>query len=433
MLDDYNAIFQTNVIDLFPVSAFQFIRSIIKVTSGLEPEQFTRDLLGSLFHELIPQNVRHPVAAYYTNQAAARLLVNLAGIRGEDRVADFACRSGTLLVAAYESKAQSDSRADAQSRHATYLKEEITGIDIMPFAAHLAVVQLALMNPSNWTDKVRVAIDDSLEKKPFEIIKSLERHAVSPQKKLSQFQTVPKASDETNKGAISTDGIGTQFELYKPDVIVMNPPFSKKQQISSKLRAHLNSLFSSQLKYLSNEIGYWGYFVLQANQFLTEGGRIALVVPSSILRHASSEKLRQLLRDQYKLEFVVGSSFRTAFSEDASWPDVLLVATKSKNLSQNCTFAMLNMQLNLENVKMVAETLRSGVEGPQILVNRVKQSDLKAQDWLPFLPGVEIDVSLLDFPDNAPIVALSRIPKGARLIQGIRVESTNKIVNPKTL
>src|SRR5436309_6225290 len=106
---------------------------MVTLISVLEPEQFTRDLLGNMFHSMIPLEVRKPVAAYYTNPMAARLLAKLAIQSSDDAVADFACGSGTLLMAAYDRKAQLLGHSMDQETHRRFGEDELTGIDIMPF------------------------------------------------------------------------------------------------------------------------------------------------------------------------------------------------------------------------------------------------------------------------------------------------------------
>ena len=101
---DYNAIFDFDVASLFPIKSLQFIKDMVRIVSEIQPEDFTRDLLGNIFHSLIPLEVRKPVAAYYTNPMAARLLAKLAIDNSNATVADFACGSGTLLMSAYERK-----------------------------------------------------------------------------------------------------------------------------------------------------------------------------------------------------------------------------------------------------------------------------------------------------------------------------------------
>jgi hypothetical protein len=429
MRTDYHAIFKTNVIDLFPGKAFPFIRSLLRLIVDVRPEEFTHGLMGNIFHSLIPLAVRKPVAAYYTNPWAARLLSQLVGISGADTVADLSCGSGTLLVAAYEAKAQSDKRADDQQRHAAYLERELTGIDIMPFAAHMAVVQLALLNPVQWTNRVQVAVEDSTEHKPGDLIRSIERVVRSPQTRLAEYDGDQVVRGPSRTGAISADGKGTEFELRLQNVVLMNPPFTRKQFIKKVYRERLRTLFPDYTRYLRNDMGYFGYFVLLADRFLVEdGGRLGLVLPAGVLRQESLSGLRKLLRDKYRVRFIVMSKWKSAFSEDASFRDILLVATKTSRPGGSCTVGMVRTQLNQGNVDWVFDQLNQGAESEAVTSRRLNQTDLQTEDWLSLIPEAAPEISTAKIPPGAPLSSLRRLP-GVSLIQGIRMEASSDYVN----
>jgi type I restriction-modification system DNA methylase subunit len=90
----------------------------------------------------------------------------------------------------------------------------------------------------------------------------------------------------------------------------MNPPFTKKQFINTDFRATLSQSFSDYKEYINNEQSYWSYFVLLADRFVKPGGRVALVLPASILRQPTFGGLRRLLLERYSIfgERVVSGS-----------------------------------------------------------------------------------------------------------------------------
>jgi hypothetical protein len=81
-------------------------------------------------------------------------------------------------------------------------------------------------------------------------------------------------------------------------------------------------------------MGLWGYFTLLADRFVNKGGRIALVLPGRFLRAKSGSKIRQLLADNYHIMHLVSSTGRSAFSESASYRDILLVARKLRERTE---------------------------------------------------------------------------------------------------
>jgi hypothetical protein len=91
---DYKAIFAYNIASLLKKKDIDKVRSTISVIQGITPQKIRSDLLGTIFHDLIPLDIRKEVAAYYTNIVAAELLADLAVDKGDESVADFACGSG---------------------------------------------------------------------------------------------------------------------------------------------------------------------------------------------------------------------------------------------------------------------------------------------------------------------------------------------------
>ena len=68
----------------------------------------------------------------------------------DETVIDPACGSGTLLVSSYQRKLEmyKDENDDNNFKkiHKRFLEQEITGIDIMPFASHITTINLAMQD-----------------------------------------------------------------------------------------------------------------------------------------------------------------------------------------------------------------------------------------------------------------------------------------------
>jgi tRNA1(Val) A37 N6-methylase TrmN6 len=433
-VDDYQAIFDFDVASLFPKKSFKFILDMIKIIDHIQPESFTRDLLGNIFHRLIPEEVRKPIAAYYTNPMAARLLARLSIYTSKDKVADFACGSGTLLMAAYEQKASLLERNFQEHDHRQFIEQDLTGIDVMPFAAHLAVIQLALKNPVYWTDMVRVAVYDSTTIKPGNWMHRLQSVMPRGQTKLSVFANGDSNAIKVNKGSLSPSGSGRGFLLEPVDVVIMNPPFTRKQSINTELRATLNQDFSDYKQYTNNELSYWSYFVLLADRFLKTSGRMALVLPASILRQPTFSGLRKLLNDRYSIRFVVATEYRSAFSESASFREVLLVAEKRNGVKKSAVFASLDVLPNAQNVDDVSSSLLEAFAGDERKLakygkcNFVTASDLRTHDdWFRFLPSEKPDLAdLTSVTGLSPL--LSVVPN---MIQGLRLNRQEPEMRPE--
>lgn len=442
--DDYQAIFDNDVPTFFPEGSISFIRSMVRLVEDLQPEQLTRDLLGNIFHSLIPLDLRKPIAAYYTNPIAARLLAKLAIDSPGDRVADFACGSGTLMMAAYDRKAELLGDQFDESVHRRFVEDEITGIDIMPFAAHMAVVQLALRNPGYLTDRVRVAVADSSRLRPGAPITSLQRVMPRGQAALHHFKEEEIEERKVREGAVSGAGAGKGFEVDIVDVVMMNPPFTRKQLISKDFRKILTGRFEDYKSYASKEMNFFGYFILLADRFLIEGGRMAMVLPASALRQQSAEGLRRLLFEKYEIEFMITSTYRLAFSESTAFREILFVARKKRSgdrLTNLCVVASLSSGINESNMNEIGEQLRSLREASPdrgsiekagralgITLRLVDPADfVDVRDWRRLLPGEGLEGFKPPASDRlAPLRAV--VPK---VIQGIRFDDSSDRVNVK--
>lgn len=432
--DDYQAIFNFDVASLFPLGSLQYVRDVLNMIEHLEPEQFTRDLLGNIFHRLIPIEVRKPVAAYYTNPVAARLLARLAIRNWKDTVTDFACGSGTLLMAAYDQKANLFGPTFSESEHRQFITKDLTGIDIMPFAAHLAVVQLALRNPGFWTDEVRIAVYDSTMLKPGHFVSSLERVMPKGQTKLQHFQN----SEETKRslvreGAVSPSGSGKGFSLQKSNVVIMNPPFTRKQHVTREFRDMLTERFADYRDYANKEMNFYGYFILLADRFLDEGDRIAMVLPASFLQEESTLAIRRYLSQSYTIEQIILSGWRSAFSEDTSFREILFIAKKTRT-NEKCIISRLNVMPSEHNVELLASSLTKEQKQERVIPDMnefsskvISQDELARHlDWRSLLPGEE---AVFRFPESKAMSTLSSVVP--RIIQGIRFHSSSFATNSK--
>ena len=332
---DYSSIFGFDVASRLPESATKMLRRIVMAVKALAPEKIGHDVLGKVFHGLIPFNIRKAVAAFYTNNEAAEILAQLAIDKPDAKVMDLAVGSGTLLVAAYRRKRELLKKtrgAFELEDHKRFLEQDLTGIDIMPFAAHLAVAHLSLQALLHEAEKVRVAVWDSTELKPEQTIPAIRSELKEAYRRptLDMFAkgALPKEAFVT-KGALTLEGVGGErIPLEQVDLVIMNPPFTRQERLPKVYKEALSGRLSVYKDFIHGQLGLYGYFVLLADRFIKTGGRIALVLPATILRLQSAKGIRKLLTRDYQLEHVITTWQRAAFSEGAQFREILLIAKK---------------------------------------------------------------------------------------------------------
>jgi hypothetical protein len=355
------------------------LNKIINAVSYLKIEQIKHDILGKIFHNLIPKELRKRLAAYYTSNEAAELLAELAVEKPDDIILDPACGSGTLLVSCYRKKREL-LKEEIPEIHKKLLKE-IYGIDIALFASHLAAIHLALQEPLAFTEEVRISFGDAFTFQPGSLAPFLGK---------IRTRVTPGGS------------IKSEFEIPKVDVVIMNPPFTRSERLEKSYKQFLeNSLkLSGKDKFIQKNMGLHAYFLLHADNFLKNNGRIAAVLPASTFYTGYGESLKKFFLDKYHIEYIITSNPpRVTFSEDCTFKEILFVARKVKSRQKNfrTKFVVLKGELSLENFKRMADTIvktSDYYDANDLRINPVTVEELSKEDnWMIFTkPKINLGV-----------------------------------------
>jgi len=409
---DYTSVFGFDVASKLPESATDIIKRIVVVVKALAPEKIGHDILGKVFHELIPFNIRKAVAAFYTNNEAAELLASLSIDKSDATVMDLACGSGTLLVAAYRRKREllhCSSKGISLEDHKRFLEHDLTGVDIMPFAAHLAVMHLSLQALLHETEKVRVAVWDSTQLKPNMKIPAIfsELKAAYRKPTLEMFKdkfVIPEDA-HIKKGAVTLEGVGGQeIPLEKVDLVIMNPPFTRQERLPKEYKDGLLKRLGEYKSELSGQLGLWGYFLLLGDRFVKEGGRIALVYPSRPLSAKSAKQIRRFISAHYDVEYIITSWQRAAFSESTQLREILLILKKlhpKKKHEERKTCKIVNLKIlpkTLEEAHSMTDeikSLTSEYNSERIMAAMVTQEELQetVDNWFMHIASFDPRIS----------------------------------------
>ncbi|PKP59141.1 MAG: hypothetical protein CVT88_06200 [Candidatus Altiarchaeales archaeon HGW-Altiarchaeales-1] len=339
---NFEPIFDIDVISKIPITGdiTEHINNIITVLYPLGIEEMKQDIYGKLIGKCLPAETREVLASYYTKPASAKLLTNLTIKAWDEKVWDMACGSGTLLVESYNRKLQVHpnknilTSEDKKDIHRDFLEEQLTGTDIMPFACHLTGLNLSAQNLSTDTKFVRVSNRNSLElfnlpievKEAYGDISNVMEHINRKQKTISDFKS---PGDETTKKEYPAK----MFKIDKVDTIVINPPFTRIQDIPEKLREEF--LKSQVYKISGRRVGVWGHFMALSDKNLKIGGMIGAIIPINFLRGEDSKKIREYYLENYSFKYIIKPHRNTSFSEDSDFTDIMIIAKKIRHESNH--------------------------------------------------------------------------------------------------
>jgi hypothetical protein len=392
---NYKVIYGFDIASYIPRRFFKYIKGIASVIELLAPERIDCDLLGTIFHRLIPLKQRKRVAAYYTNPLPAKLLASLSINKLDDIVGDLACGSGGLAVAAYNRKASFLKQVSMKDH--IYILSEIYAADVMPFAASTAASNLAIRHPEYPTEHVNVVIADSSELEPNACVSLItEKHieTAGGQTKVHQFFM------SSNDNNVTTHEKSQQGRVIFPwfDVALMNPPFTKQELLSELYKIKLSHNFKDYEEYISRRMSLYGYFVLLSDKFLKDRGRLGFIIPANFLRIQSLDGVRRLLKEKYRIKHIIASiSNKSSFSENTELREIMLVAEKGKVEKSDTVYISLIkvMPKTNEDMNVLIDLIKSGKEVDNGIVKIISYPTTKlyeSDNWYRFVSIVDMDL-----------------------------------------
>lgn len=336
------------------------------------------DLMGRIFHRLLLE--AKYLGTYYTSVPAATLLLKLA-LRPEDwpdidwgdlesiqtlRIADLACGTGTLLMAAQQAITDNWIRASSErgnrvtpellrDLHTLLVEDVLYGYDVLASAIHLTASTLALLAPEVTFKKMHLYVlplggaDSQPELGSLEF---LDRDQLSVRLTLSGEPEGAVATEVTGMG--ETRIAATIPPLH---LCVMNPPFTRSvggnllfgslpKAKRKRMQKRLEQLLRNRLADMTAGLG--SAFVIVGDKFIRTEGRMALVLPAAVTMGDAWKKTRQLFVSKYVVEYVITSHDPTRwnFSENTDLSEVLLIARKRTGSASEGTTTFVNLWKN---------------------------------------------------------------------------------------
>ena len=333
----------------------------------LRPEDVKEELFGRIYQLGLPPETRKNLGAFFTKPEAAKLLASLAIERWDEKVLDPACGSGTLLAESYQAKIKRAAKQALKGLEKVLIEEHLVGIDIMEFARELTTINLVLQNPFIKVDP-KVFAGDGIEKMVFA------KGDIDPPIQIPIYDYLEELKEEYEKLVLPREGF---------DVVIMNPPFTRRERIPRKERERLDGLLSNIVK---GKVGYSMYFFTAADNVIKLGGRLATVTPEEFFVGESAESVRRYLflgevydeRSRkyvrnlcrvYRLKYIIKSRVEVAFSEGARYRDYLVVFEKVQNLDEDDTTIIVTLKKGLKELsgreEEVVEQLKRFEIGPE--------------------------------------------------------------------
>lgn len=388
---DYREVYRIalEVLDRMPPQMGPMLEKIVDLAERISSKRsiFRRDFAGKVYHKVVGDwALRKGFATFYTSVPAAYLLAYLTVLDWNIdplsvKAVDFACGSGTLLVALYNALRDEYARRlfgagqpiSFEAFHKQILEKNIYGLDVLKYAVHVASTNLVLQNPEATLNDMRmyhIPLGINGNRVYLGSLELLRAFETANSTTLMRFMGVDLSKVGEKASVIDVQGVG---DLLKPpafDIVIMNPPFTRptgrggragggmfgfiaEESVREKIKEdydRLRKAVNTNLRQLCGiycepyrrdrgltplfNIGQAGeglLFLYLANLHVKEGGKIAFVLPKSFLSGVSWFLARTLILNKYDLEYVVVSYDGEKgynFSESTSLSETLIVARK---------------------------------------------------------------------------------------------------------
>jgi uncharacterized protein YqgV (UPF0045/DUF77 family) len=425
---NYVPIFQLGerVLDELPSSSATTVavKALLSEAQSICRQQaaLRHDLMGRIYHWLLHE--AKYLGTYYTSVSAATLLLKIvfsldwkhdfATPRelADFKVADLACGTGTLLMAAAQAltdryirdRAAQDlslSEKDISILHQTLMQNVLHGYDVLPTAVHLTASTLALLAPEVAFRNMNLFV------MPMGLDHGKPRLGSLDFLQGPEIQT-QFALDDTQLDAVKTGASRSAYanaKVPKLDLCVMNPPFVSSRygnRLFGSLpeeRAALQKELSRQAKALgvSATAGLGALFVPLAQKHTKPGGRIAFVLPIALATGEAWGAIRSLIATNFHLEVVITShdSERPNFSENTDLSELLFVARRLEPKEKPGQTVYVNLWRNprsiheaLDHATRIASGINQiGGESEQALIIRSESGVLAELTNLPAPTG----------------------------------------------
>jgi len=393
---DYKAVFQRDPIyDEIPLTleVANILNIIIEEVSEYDLAGMKRDIIGTLYEKLLPADERHDLGQYYTPPQIVELIVRLCVENPDDRVLDPACGSGGFLVESYRRLLQLKGKETPDNETHQELLNQIWGVDINKFPAHLATINLATQNLESKSDFVNVIVSDFFD------IREPDQRVLAPW------------------SGVTPDGKREIIKIPRFNVVVANPPYIRQEDITDKrkVREHLRRLSRQKMTARSD---IYCYFFTHSREFLREGGKIGFVTSDRWLDVGYGKDLQEFFLDNFKIRAIITFD-KKVFDEPMIGSCVtILEECSDKKLRDRHFVNFLRIKKRMDMTEIVEKAQTSfdseaWIESEKYRLMTKKQCDLrKEKKWNQFLFAPKIFFDVLNHNNICRLEEVAEIKRG---------------------
>ncbi|OGU40362.1 MAG: hypothetical protein A2315_00385 [Ignavibacteria bacterium RIFOXYB2_FULL_35_12] len=356
---DFELIFQGDILDEFEYTD-KYIPALkynVNQISELNFKDLNVDIMGSIYNTLIDNQEQHDRGQHFTNVNEVDIVNAFCINKNTQLLMDTGCGAGTFLVRGYKFIKY----FHPELKHEEIL-ERLWGIEIAPFPAFLATMNLSLLD-----------------------IKATENYPVILRHDFSEIKSTsaPKLIFLNTSHLFNVKDVGGKIKSIKMPVFdseVGNPPYIRQELIENKTR-WINLVKNEYgLKKINQQSDLYVYYLMHTAAFLKEGGRLGYVISSSWLDVSFGGGFQKFLLDHFKIIAIIDNQKVRSF-ETASINTVILIIEKCSDRKSREGNKVKFVRIFKEYDELISNSNDpERIDKLQQFVNRIERTNKLAKD-----------------------------------------------------
>lgn len=338
---------QKNISD----NAWNQVTELNHFLSSINIDTIDIEILHQLLQSSVASAKRKVAGQFSTPKKLADLLTRLTIDDKTKNVIDPCCGTGTIINQAYQLKEEYELNQDE-------ILNTIWASDKHSFPIQLSTLSMA--KPSNIGKIINIFSSDVIELNEGNVI---------------EFK-------DPNNGEV------IEKTFPKIDYIVSNLPFikSKEMKVLNPDIVSINEWIQNQAETtnsLSGKSDIFAYIPFYLHQFLSEGGKIGLILSNAWLGTDYGEIFLNLFQKFFKIDYVVISG-KGKWFDNADVVTTILVASKKGPKTQveansKISFCTLNDEISdIANIKDLSESIILSNQAENVIINEYSRTEIQS-------------------------------------------------------
>ncbi len=392
----YSHFYETGILDWFRTGdgeLNELLNRVLWIMNSFNFRHVDRDILGNLYEKYLPSNERKRLGEFYTPVEVIDYILTSVGytysydIETKDLL-DPACGSGGFLVrgtrrliSRYLMKfGKSDKKElrdpknwkeivsrlspDEAKIILESIKEHIYGLDVNPFACHIAEMNL-LFQVVDLYQKAREKYRD-YKLGRFKIYRtdSLEKPS---QKQIFDYthSTFLEEQEEIDK-----------IKSKKFDFVTGNPPYIRVQMLDERVKKYITENYKTAY----SNFDLYVIFIERGLNWLKDNGNFGYITSNQFINREYGKKLRKYILENSKIISIIDFGDSGVFKDATNYPMILIF---KRGTQKSNRFKFIKVKQSKDNLigDIFSKFKEKEYNGPYFDIFEIEQNKLSEETW----------------------------------------------------